>query len=70
MQREPKVVAHLIIERRSGWYWVLARRSVELRVVASDRDALPDIAFHAVNDATAGHASGKSRPDGQDLPVR
>jgi hypothetical protein len=68
MFRKPKALAYVVIERSSGWYWVLAKRSVELRVVATGRDALPDPGFHAVNDTTAGSGPGAPTSDARKSP--
>jgi hypothetical protein len=69
MDRKPRAVAYLVIERTSGWYWVVAKRSVELRVVATGHDALPDPGFHAVNDATARAGPGVPTSDAQESPI-
>jgi hypothetical protein len=71
MVQKTKALAYVVIERAGGWYWVLARRSVELRVVATGPEALPDPGFHAVNDAAAGSAPGTPppSPDARNSPA-
>jgi len=63
MVPETKALAYVVIERAEGWYWVLAKRSVELRIVATGPDALPDPGFRAVNDA-----AGPAAPGSDDNP--